>query len=69
MKNNYHVIVGNVGTVYEGTNGFIAIKEYNSYVGISKNGIGRAGGENVTLIKNDDIYKEFIGSLESEEML
>jgi len=59
MNHNYQVIVGNVGTVYEGTNGFTATRDYNSYVGISKRGIGRAGNEPVTMIKDDEIHKEY----------
>lgn len=59
-KHNYQVIVGNIGTVYEGTNGFEAIKEYNQYVSISKEGTGRAGNEQVTLLRDNDIYKEYL---------
>lgn len=66
-KNNYQVIVGNIGTVYEGANGFTAIREYNQYIALSKSNYGRASGENVTLFKNDDIYKEFTGSIEMQE--
>lgn len=69
MKNQYQVIVGNIGTVYDGTNGFTAIKEYNSYIGLSKAPFGRASGETVTLFKNDEIYKEFIGSIDSQEYI
>src|SRR3990167_4059019 len=54
MKNNWETIVGNVGTVYTGTNGFEARKTYSQYVAISKNGLGHAGHENVTLMKNDE---------------
>lgn len=68
MKNQYQVVVGNVGVVYEGTNGFTANVEYNQYVAISKTGKGKAGGETVTMIKNQEIHKEFIGAVESQEI-
>ena len=60
MKNQYEVIVGNIGTVYNGTNGFTAIKEYNQYIGLSRANYGRASGESITLLKNGDIYKEYL---------
>ena len=59
---NYEVIVSNIGTVYEGTNGFKAIREYNAYVGISKRSIGRAAGERVTMLRDGEIHKEHIGT-------
>ena len=64
MKNNWETIVGNVGTVYTGTNGFEARKTYSQYVAISKNGLGHAGHENVTLMKNDEPYLEYVPSVE-----
>lgn len=65
-KNHYQVIMSNVGIVYEGTNGFTAIKEYNSCIALSKNSLGRASGENVELLRNDEIMRIFVGSLEKE---
>lgn len=64
------VIVGNVGTVYDGTvyNGPEMVRAnsvYRDYVLQSKSGKGRAAGENVTMLKNGEIHKEFIG--ENEE--
>lgn len=47
---NFRVIVGNIGTVYDGASKRDAIREYNEYVDISLSGYGRAGGEAVTLI-------------------
>jgi hypothetical protein len=66
MKNQYQLIVGNVGTVYEGTNGFNAIKDYNQYVKLSKESTGRVSGESVTLIRNDEIYREYEGTLNQD---
>jgi len=59
MKNKWEVIVGNVGSVYLGSNGFDARKHYNQYVYLSKHNHGRAGGEPVTLMKNDEIELEY----------
>ena len=63
INNTWEVIVGNVGKIYSGTNGFEAIKEYNAYVHISKSGLGRAGGEDVILFKNGEPHKEFFGTV------
>jgi hypothetical protein len=67
MKTQYEVIVGNIGTVYSGSNGFEATKTYNQYIGQSKAPHGRASGETVTLFKNDEPYKEYIGSIDQKE--
>ena len=55
----WEVIVGNVGAVYDGPNGFEAIKAYGEYVAISKAGEGRAGYEPVYLMRNRETRKEF----------
>ena len=56
-------IVGNVGTVYEGTNGFTAKQLYEYWVRLSKGSQGRASGEPVTLLRDDEIHKQHDGSL------
>lgn len=58
----HQVIVGNIGTVYDGTNGYEARNTYFEFVRASKSGKGRAGGEDVTWMKGDDIHKEHQGS-------
>lgn len=63
-KHNYQVIVGNIGTVCEGTNGFEAIRTYNQYVKLSKDNYGLSAGEAVTLFRDDDIYREYYGTVE-----
>lgn len=70
MKNNgqYSVIVGNIGTVYTG-DGTNARRHFSEYRAQSKNGIGRAAGENVTILHNNEIIKEFVGSLEAKEIV
>lgn len=64
MKHAYQVIVGNIGIVYEGPNDFEAIREYNTYVSQSKENYGRAAGEPITLLRDDEIYKEHYGEIE-----
>lgn len=68
-NHTWDVIVGNVGVVYSGTSGFDARKLYNQYVGISAQGVGRAGNESVTLMRDGDIHLEHIGlqDIDSEE--
>jgi lipoprotein-anchoring transpeptidase ErfK/SrfK len=63
----YEVIIGNIGTVYSGKDGFEAFKRFQIYSGQSKGNYGRATGEDVTLMKNGEIRKEFIGSTSREQ--
>lgn len=64
----YEVSVGNIGTVYLGNDEADAEGEYDDYVERSKEGLGRAGGEAVVLMKDNEIWKEHQGSLaESNE--
>ena len=54
--NQWEVVVGNVGTVFFGTNGFEARRIYGKYVRISATHVNsRAYNEQVTLFKNGDI--------------
>lgn len=49
---HYEVIVGNIGTVYEGPLFKQALKDYGEYKRQSKAYYGRAAGESVMLIKD-----------------
>jgi hypothetical protein len=60
-KPTWEVIVGNIGTVYSGTNGFEANTTFQTYVGQSNSGYGRAGGEDVTLMKDGELHRQFEG--------
>jgi hypothetical protein len=61
-KNQYNLIVGNVGEIpYKNKKN--AMQNYNDYVLLSKKGKTRAAGESVTLFCNDEIIKEYIGSI------
>ena len=64
--NKWQVIVGNIGTVFDGDNGFLARNTYSEYVSQSKSNYGRAAGECVTLMRHDDIRLEYIGTLARE---
>ena len=66
MKNNYQVIVGNIGTVYSGGSKVIAFETFKEYVQQSKTRGMRASGETVVLLVNGEVEKEFIGSLSKE---
>lgn len=60
----YEVIVGNIGTVYDGASMSAASETYRDYVMMSKSERGRAGGESVTMLKDGDIAREHAGSSE-----
>ena len=63
MENNYYVCVGNIGNIQCDTR-IQALKVFSEYVNQSKNGYGRASGESVCVFKNDEIIKDYIGTLE-----
>lgn len=56
----YQVIVGNVGTVYDGDDYAEARKEYSVQVGWSMLSSGRAANEPVTLMADGDVAMEHI---------
>ena len=58
--NDYSIVVGNVGTIYRGSNGFEARVEYNRAIGRSKRGGGRDAGEPVTLTMNGEPIAEYV---------
>lgn len=55
----YQVIVGNIGTVYTGSNKTVASGIFDEYSTQSKRKIGRAAGEAVTLLGDGHIDKEY----------
>ena len=59
QENRWEVLVDNVGIVFIGENGFNAVKSFNECVSLSKGKYGRMSGENVYLIKNGEINKEY----------
>jgi hypothetical protein len=57
----FQVIVGNVGTVYDGDDEAQAIVEHSQYCVSSRVSSGRCAGESVVLMKDGDIEKEHQG--------
>ena len=57
----YQVVVGNIGTVYDGPLLKEAMENYRHYREQSESLGGRAGGEDVTLFEDGDIKWEFTG--------
>lgn len=66
-KSRYDVIVGNIGMVYSGISRKDAESKFNTYVVQSKEKYGRASGETVTLMRDNEVIAETEGSLQSEE--
>ena len=60
----YEVIVGNIGSVYQGRSRTTALATYESYVEISKEHVGaRCYGEDVNLLVDGEIEQEHTGHL------
>jgi len=55
----YEVIVGNIGTVYDGNNPVEANTAYGEYKRQSATNYGRAAGESVAMFKDNDIAFEY----------
>ena len=67
-KHNYEVVVGNVGTIYNGPSLVEASKLYSDYVDISETRPGsRAGGEDVVLFKDGEPVREHEGLVRLRE--
>ena len=64
---NYQIVVGNIGTIYNGANLKVAKTLYKEYVEQSKLNLGKVAGEPVTLFHNDEIFKEYDGTLSEGE--
>jgi hypothetical protein len=58
----YEVFVANIGTVYSGDDLCDAQYEFDTYVDLSKRGIGRAGGQDVILFVNGHVGEEYHGT-------
>ena len=54
----WEVIVSNIGSVYRGRDVDRARKTYREYIQIVDDWYGRAGGEAVTLICDDEVMEE-----------
>jgi hypothetical protein len=62
-SSNYQVIVGNIGTVYNGHSGKRAVSTFLHYVLESERKIGRAAGEPVTLMRDSEPIREYLGTV------
>ena len=58
----YSVVVGNIGTVYQGSNIMAASTTFTRYVKASKAGTGRAAGESAVLMRRGEPWKEHRGA-------
>jgi hypothetical protein len=58
----WDVVVGNIGTTYSGPNEKQARNTYREYVLQSERGVGRASGEDVTLMRDGEIAQEHYGA-------
>jgi hypothetical protein len=68
IEEPWEVIVGNIGSVYSGTDETLARATFATYKQNSIDNYGRAAGEDVTLMRNDEPVEEFFGTLgESNE--
>jgi hypothetical protein len=61
----FQVIVGNIGTVYDGNNYMQAMAAYSVYIRQSRNNYGRAAGEDVAVMHNGEPTHEYFGGLSS----
>ena len=61
----FEVIVGNIGTVYSGNNFVKASSIFSTYKRRSKDGEGRAAGEDVTMFHNGEPRLEYVGQGET----
>lgn len=55
----WQVIVGNVGTVYDGPDKRDAMATWNTYKSDSIRMVGRAAGEQVSVMCDDHIFREY----------
>lgn len=61
------IIVGNIGTVYEGGSAEDAGRTYSSYVDMSRTNKGRAAGEDVTWMVDGEIHSDHAGTLRQDD--
>ena len=59
LHTDYAVVVGNIGTVYEGSGMLFASRVFDEYVLLSKALYGRVSNEPVTMFANGSIVAEY----------
>lgn len=66
MTSINEVVVGNIGTVYSGPSSLEAHRVYLAYRDQSVSGSGRAGGEDVTWLRDGEVYAEHEGAADPQ---
>ena len=57
---DHEIVVGNICSVYYGKNRIAASRTFDMYKEYSQDGYGRAAGESVTWLIDDEIHKEYL---------
>jgi len=60
-RHRFSVVVGNIGTVYEGNFENVALVAYNDYVKLSRSAHGCAAGEAVVMYDDGEVAAEHCG--------
>ena len=55
----FQVVVGNLGTMYDGNDELTARECFEEYATLSYSGVGRVGNESVTLMCDGEPVEEF----------
>jgi hypothetical protein len=63
----YQVIVGNIGTVLDTNDRHEVDSVFETYKAQSESGVGRAGGESVTIMEDGEPVKEHVGSNDNND--
>lgn len=67
MSAQYEVEVGNIGVTYSGILLKEALATYKEYKSQSAQNYGRAAGEQVTLFKDGEPWREHAGTLQPQD--
>jgi hypothetical protein len=63
----WEVIAGNVGTIYNGRSKRDALNMFRTYCRKSRISEGKVAGEDVTVFKDGEIFREYRGHYTEEE--
>ena len=62
-KDIYTVVVGNIGMVLETNQHSAAVRCFQDYVILSSDHFGRSAGEDVTMLRDDEILLAYTGDI------
>lgn len=65
----HEIIVSNIGSVFLGKNAHRAEKIFRAYRRASYAGVGRASNESVTWMRDNEIYREYLGNTHQVDVL